>query len=35
MLGHKSLETRQGHLGMTNLGSLSDKIDAAAKATLE
>jgi len=32
MLGHKSLETTQKYLGITNLDSLTDKIDAAAKA---
>jgi site-specific recombinase XerD len=31
MLGHKSLETTQKYLGITNLDSLTDKIDAAAK----
>jgi integrase len=31
MLGHKSLETTMRYLGITNLGSLTDKIDAAAK----
>jgi integrase len=30
MLGHKSLETTQKYLGITNLDSLTDKIDAAA-----
>jgi integrase len=30
MLGHKSLETTMRHLGITNLDSLTDKIDAAA-----
>jgi integrase len=30
MLGHKSLETTQKYLGITNLDSLADKIDAAA-----
>ena len=29
MLGHKSLETTQKYLGITNLDSLTDKIDAA------
>ena len=32
MLGHKSLETTQKYLGIANLDSLTDKIDAAAKA---
>jgi integrase/recombinase XerD len=31
MLGHKSLETTQKYLGIANLDSLTDKIDAAAK----
>jgi integrase len=31
MLGHKSLETTQKYLGITNLDSLTDKIDAAAR----
>jgi integrase len=31
MLGHKSLETTQKYLGLANLDSLTDKIDAAAK----
>ncbi len=30
MLGHKSLETTQKYLGITNLDSLTDRIDAAA-----
>ena len=30
MLGHKSLETTMRYLGITNLDSLTDKIDAAA-----
>ena len=30
MLGHKSLETTMSYLGITNLDSLTDKIDAAA-----
>lgn len=34
MLGHKSLETTQKYLGIANLDSLTDKIDAAAKVTL-
>ncbi len=29
MLGHKSLETTQKYLGITNLDSLTGKIDAA------
>ena len=29
MLGHKSLETTMRYLGITNLDSLTDKIDAA------
>jgi integrase len=35
MLGHKSLETTQKYLGIANLDSLTDKIDAAAKATVD
>jgi integrase len=31
MLGHKSLETTQKYLGIANLDSLTDKIDAAAR----
>jgi site-specific recombinase XerD len=31
MLGHKSLETTQKYLGIANLDSLTDRIDAAAK----
>lgn len=31
MLGHKSLETTQKYLGITNLDSLTEKIDAASK----
>ena len=31
MLGHKSLETTQKYLGITNLDSLTDKIDAAGR----
>lgn len=34
MLGHKSLETTQKYLGITNLDSLTDKIDAAAKGAI-
>ena len=34
MLGHKSLETTQKYLGIANLDSLTDKIDAAAKGVL-
>ncbi len=34
MLGHKSLETTQKYLGIANLDSLTDKIDAAAKVVL-
>jgi integrase len=30
MLGHKSLETTMRYLGITNLDTLTDKIDAAA-----
>jgi integrase len=30
MLGHKSLETTMRYLGIVNLDSLTDKIDAAA-----
>jgi integrase len=33
MLGHKSLETTMRYLGITNLDSLTDKIDAAASVT--
>jgi hypothetical protein len=32
MLGHKSLETTMRYLGITNLDSLTDKIDAASVA---
>lgn len=34
MLGHKSLETTQKYLGIANLDSLTDKIDAAARGAL-
>lgn len=34
MLGHKSLETTQKYLGIANLDSLTEKIDAAAKQTI-
>jgi site-specific recombinase XerD len=34
MLGHKSLETTMRYLGITNLDSLTDKIDAAASVAI-